>query len=444
MSRASAARSLARRLLRGRSGRARLPIPGEDRFRSLDSPVLVDHPRSEAAPAGPSARLTVLMPHLQLSRMTGGPNTIINLTARLVDLGLAVRYVATFGPLDRDPGPLRAHIAALAGSEAAGRHVELISAESPIPIAAGDVLMATWWPTAYAARDALRWGRAREFLYLIQDFEPGFYAWSTNYALAEATYGFPCRAIFNERLLRAHFAAANVGRFGPDAGSDLAIAFDPSVDRGLFSRSAYPADPARPPARRLLLYARPRIDRNCYTLALRALRTAVQGGLFDDEEWEFVAIGAEVPELALSDRHVLRPSGWLGYADYARLLSQSDLLLSLMLSPHTSYPPVEMAGAGNLVVTNVLGAKTAEALRAISPRILGVSPVVEDLVGALRDAVGMIRADRVPAGDIALPGTWSEALADAVPWLARTVRLLAAGSPPDGDDPSDRPDGAGR
>src|SRR5665811_1446334 len=149
-----------------------------------------------------------------------------------------VPHVATFGPMDRDPGPLRAHISALTGSEKAGRQAELISADGPIPIASGDVLMATWWPTAYVAREAMKWNRAREFIYLIQDFEPGFYAWSTNYALASATYDFPCRAVFNERLLRAHFAAGDIGRFGPNASGDRAVAFDPSVDRRLFRRPA--------------------------------------------------------------------------------------------------------------------------------------------------------------------------------------------------------------
>lgn len=435
MERARAAASLGRRLL-GRSARrsragGQLPPQTEEGFRAPDSPGLVEVPRSEAVAGGPAARLTVLMPHLQLTRMTGGPNTIINLTGRLVDHDLAVRYVATFGPMDRDPGPLRAHISALTGSEKAGRQAELISADGPIPIASGDVLMATWWPTAYVAREAMKWNRAREFIYLIQDFEPGFYAWSTNYALASATYDFPCRAVFNERLLRAHFAAGDIGRFGPNASGDRAVAFDPSVDRRLFRRPASDHIPSRARGRRLVFYARPRTERNCYALGLRALRTAVQEGAFDGEDWEFVAIGADLPELALSDRHTLRPSGWLGYADYAQLLSQSDLLLSLMLSPHTSYPPLEMAAAGNLVVTNVLGAKTADALQEISPRIVGVNPTVEDLVAAMRHAAATIRAGRVPTGDIALPETWTDALADAVPWLARTVRVLAAGSPAD-------------
>ncbi len=419
----SRARSLARRVLGRPPSAAAVHAVKASEYASADTPVLVTIPPSRGEAGGPPARLTVLMPHLELKRMTGGPNTVINLTGRLVDLGVPVRYVATYGPLDRDEAPLRAHIERLTGSAAAGREVQLVGTEAPFPVAQGDVLMATWWPTAWVARDALRWTRSAEFVYLIQDFEPGFYAWSTNYALAEATYGFPCRAVFNERLLRDHFAAAGVGLLGAD-DDERAVAFDPSVDRGLFARPAH-REPGAP--RRLLLYARPKPERNLFPLALKALRTAVQAGVFDGEDWEFSAIGSDVPSLALDGHRTLRPAGWLGYADYARLISGSDLLLSLMLSPHTSYPPIEMATAGNLVVTNTYGAKTADALHAISPRISGVPATEEALVEALRDAVAAIREDRIPGGDAALPGSWDDALADAVPWLARTVRELARG-----------------
>ncbi|HEX7473338.1 MAG TPA: hypothetical protein VF323_09665 [Candidatus Limnocylindrales bacterium] len=393
-------------------------------YQSLDSPTLVAVPRFRPVADLSRPRLTVLMPHLQLTRMTGGPNTILNVTGRLAEHGIALRYVATFGRLDGDAGPLRDHIAALSGSAVAGRESELVAADAPIAVAPNEVFMATWWPTAYVALEALATTRVREFLYFIQDFEPGFYPWSTNHALALATYDFPCRAVFNERLLRTHFASAGIGRFGAGAADDAAVAFDPAVDRELFRRP--PADdgsgPGRP--RRLLFYARPRNDRNCFALGLRALRIAAQNGVFDREPWEFVAIGADVPELALSSRHVLRPAAWLDYREYAKLLGGSDLLLSLMLSPHTSYPPIEMAAAGNLAITNTFGAKTGAALGAISPRIIGVPPTVDGLVEGLRDATALIATDRVPRGDVDLPVSWDAATADVIPWLARTVRLL--------------------
>jgi hypothetical protein len=114
----------------------------------------------------------------------------------------------------------------------------------------------------------------------------------------------------------------------------------------------------------------------------------------------------------------------LRYEDYGALLGSSDVLLSLMLSPHTSYPPLEMAAAGGLVVTNTYGPKTAAALAEISPAIIAAAPEVGPLVDALRRAATAVSAPRSAA--LALPATWDEALVDALPWLVEQIRELRA------------------
>jgi hypothetical protein len=204
----------------------------------------------------------------------------------------------------------------------------------------------------------------------------------------------------------------------------------PAVDRTLFAGGPR-ASGAAP--RRLVFYARPRNPRNLFELGLRALRSAAAEGVFDDGDWTFSAIGQELVDLPLSDRHVLRPTPWLAYPDYAAFISGSDVLLSLMLSPHTSYPPLEMAAAGGQVVTNTFGVKTAEALLAISPVIHAAPPEVDALVAALREAVGAVSgrgsstAASAPASAAAapaLPATWDEALRDVVPWLDQTIAEL--------------------
>jgi hypothetical protein len=100
-----------------------------------------------------------------------------------------------------------------------------------------------------------------------------------------------------------------------------------------------------------------------------------------------------------------------------------------MLSPHTSYPPLEMAAAGGLVVTNTYGPKTREALAAISPAIHAAEPEVDALLATLRDVVKEVSTPgrRAVPADLSLPGTWDDALADVVPWLVRQVGELRAG-----------------
>jgi O-antigen biosynthesis protein len=408
---------LARRIL----GRRR-PDSAEsfERFRSLSGPTLVTGPRARHDPARDGdGRLVVLLPHLNVDRMSGGPNTVFQVTARLLHAGIKLRYVATTGPLAPDPAALREHIRRVSGIDAPAESVEFVDASArggALDLGRDDVLLATWWRTAQMANDGLRVLRARGFIYLIQDFEPGFYPWSTKAALAEATYNLPIRALVNEPLLERYLRQTGTGRFGSDG---LAVrTFMPAVDRTVFARRERSPDAPR----RLVFYARPRNPRNLFEIGLRVLREAAAAGVFDGEPWEFLAIGQDLPDLPLSPRHVLKSQPWLRYEAYGELLGSSDVLLSLMLSPHTSYPPLEMAAAGGLVVTNTYGPKTAVALAAISPAIRAAAPEVERLVTVLREAVVEVSAPRSAA--VALPATWDEALGDALPWLVQQVHEL--------------------
>ena len=276
------------------------------------------------------------------------------------------------------------------------------------------------------ARAALAVTGTREFLYLIQDFEPGFYAWSTNYALALATYDFPIRGIFNEALVRSHFVSTGVGRFGRDAGDRTSIAFEPAVDRGLFRPGL------REGPRRLLFYARPRNPRNAFELGLRALRLATERGAFD-ADWEFAFIGDQVPDLPLAPGRRIRAVPWQSLTEYAALLGRSDVLLSLMLSPHTSYPPLEMAAAGGEVVTNTFGVKTQSALAAIAPGIRAVEAEVEALAEALAAAANAATPARSappltgPDRPLALPESWSASFEPVIDWVLDAIAELRAG-----------------
>ena len=394
-----------------------------ERFRSLSTPALVMGPTPRHDPARDGdPRVVVLLPHLNVDRMSGGPNTVFQVTARLLRAGIKLRYAATTGPLAPDVAGLRDHMQRVTGVEAGLDDVDFVDASvrgAALDVGAEDVLIATWWRTAQMANACLQHVRAREFIYFIQDFEPGFYPWSTRSALAEATYNMPVRALINEPFLRTYLRQARTGRFASDTLP--AQTFMPAVERAVFARHERSA--ATP--RRLVFYARPRNPRNLFEMGLRVLRDAAAAGVFDGEPWEFLAIGQELPDLPLSPRHVLRYQPWLRYEDYGALLGSSDVLLSLMLSPHTSYPPLEMAAGGGLVVTNTYGPKTAAALAAISPAIHAAAPEVEPLVDELRRAVAAVSTPR-SSPRLALPATWDEALTDALPWLVEQVRELRA------------------
>lgn len=405
-------RKVARRVIPRRFRRGRGTAHRTNAFaavRALDGPVLVPRiaVRVEAGGAR-EPRLVILIPTLELHRLTGGPNTALSLGAEVAARGRPVRFVATHGPASAH-AELLAHVGALTGR---GTDLpvtfESVATSQELGFHRGDVVLATWWPTAHVAARAIEALGVSDFLYLIQDFEPAFYPWSTNYALALQTYAMPMRAICNTSLLRDHLVEGRIGRFATAPAADISITFEPAVDRRLFRRR-----PATGP-RRLLFYTRPGKARNAFELGLAALRGAVQAGGFTGD-WEYWAIGEPVPELALGSGATLRPMPWRSLADYGELLGTSDVLLSLMLSPHPSYPPLEMAAAGGRVVTNTFGVKTAAAMADFSPLISAVAPDVELLAAALATASEQPRPDQAPA--MALPATWRESLAPTVDWI---------------------------
>ncbi|MFI5225143.1 MAG: hypothetical protein ACHQ3P_00545 [Candidatus Limnocylindrales bacterium] len=390
-------------------------------MRSIDGPELVPTPRIELDPDRTRpGRLVVLLNSLDLQRMTGGPNTAINLASRFAVRGHEVCFIDVRGKDPVDVNRLRRHATALAGQDL-GNRVSFQTVGRPgtaLRIGRQDVVLATWWATAHVAHRIVEMSGAPEFIYLIQDFEPAFYPWSTNHVLALKTYDFAFRAIFNEALVRDHVVSLGIGRFRSEEAVRRSIAFEPAVDRRLFR-----AGP-RSGAKRLLFYARPKNPRNAFELGLRALRQAAAGGGIGPD-WVVTSIGSQAPSLPLDRTRTMEAISWQSLTDYADLLGRSDVLLSLMLSPHTSYPPLEMAVAGGRTVTNTFGAKTASAMHAISPRIRAVEPDVDVLASAVAAALAQADADRDPSPDQAsLPADWGAALAPTLDWLEETVADL--------------------
>ena len=65
-----------------------------------------------------------------------------------------------------------------------------------------------------------------------------------------------------------------------------------------------------------------------------------------------------------------------------------DLGLSLMATPHPSYPPLDLAAAGAVVVTNTFSIKTS--LECYSSNIICADPTLEALTEGLRSAVALV------------------------------------------------------
>ncbi len=322
--------------------------------------------------------LTVLVPTLNPAEIFAGIATALDLALLLAARGIPVRLVATDLPIAAREAT-RAFLAGRCPPEAnlvaTMRRVEVLCGVTArdLDLHPQDRLMATAWWTAHVARSLMREARLESttLLYLIQDYEPGFYPWGAEFAGAEASYAGPVLPIFNTTLLQDHFAALGY------AWANAAMTFRPALDLGTYaglprSRGAGP--------RKLALYGRPEVPRNLFPTAVAALAGFITAEGLGPRDIEPVSVGLPHAPVALPNGVMLRSLGKLPYSAYPVFLSGVDVGLSLMLSPHPSHPPLEMAAAGARVVTNGFGPKD---LSRLSPLLLSVPPTADAVAGAL-------------------------------------------------------------
>ena len=97
---------------------------------------------------------------------------------------------------------------------------------------------------------------------------------------------------------------------------------------------------------------------------------------------------------------VLQSLGKLTLDVYAELLRSSAIGISLMISPHPSYPPLEMAHLGLLVLTNRYAEKDLSTWHPNISSLRAMTP--EALAADLADVCSRFDADPA-AGDTTVP-----------------------------------------
>jgi hypothetical protein len=296
-------------------------------------------------------RLNLVVPTVDGARTFGGIRTALDLF-EAVGAETAQRRVisvATSGPVPTSGPP--GYDEAIAGDDPVTdlQFVRLDHAGAPLAVRPDDVFVATFWTTAELVERIRRW-QATTFgsapsrsAYVIQDYEPGFYPWSAQSMMASNTYRSASETIaaFNTTLLQDYFHDVGV-RFARE------FAFEPRILPTL--RAAMDA-PERTRSRTIVVYGRPRTPRNAFPAIVDGLRAwrRVDPRAID---WQTLSVGQSHPDIDLGVGDPLRSIGKLDLDGYASLLRESAIGVSLMVSPHPSYPPVEMAHLGMLVLTN--------------------------------------------------------------------------------------------
>lgn len=254
----------------------------------------------------------------------GGLNTAFRLAAKLSrEHGIRNRFVVLTAP-NREfvLSALTAAFPELANSEVAfydGTDEQIAA----VPRA--DAAVATLWLTAVHV--AKSQGVKRKF-YLMQDYEPSFYPASTLFAMAEESYRLGLYGICNTVSMHSIYT----GMYGGEA-----TYFTPAVDQSVYHARGRRVKADTEPVT-IFAYARDHF-RNCWELVYTALTEIKR---IHGDGVRIVAAGARyLPESA-----DFIDLGLLDYRATGRLYRETDIGLTMQISRHPSYLPLELMSSG--------------------------------------------------------------------------------------------------
>jgi len=306
-------------------------------------------------------RLNLLVPSVNPQDVFGGIATALSFYQKLVDvLECDSRIIVLDREIDcSEMVPLEGYqiVKNNVPSDESKQLVDMtIRTNKKLIVGDKDVFMATSWWSAYMIDPIIEWQATKynqslhPLIYFIQDYEPGFYPWSSRYLMAESTYkmNIPIWGIFNSKLLYDYFE---------EQGYTLENSwyYEPVLNENL---KQYLKDVQEFPKRKkqILLYGRPSTSRNAFELIMESLREWVK--IQEDvKEWTILSAGEKFSDIDLGEGIKVKSLGKLTLEEYARVMLETRVGISLMVSPHPSYPPLEMATFGIRVITNEYGNK---------------------------------------------------------------------------------------
>ena len=294
-------------------------------------------------------RISLVLPTLRKTKVFGGINTALKFFTTLVDFCDADGRILVLN--DENAGSKWEYPVKSYSSTNAKRNISYLPQLDSISIRRGEILIFTSWKTAYMFGPLFKWKKDNfcdyscKAVYLIQDFEPGFYPWSTEYALAELTYNQNKEsiiAVINSRQLYDFMKIKGYSFF-------KMMYFDPVLNDKLKEKVHLYKD-GKKRKKQILIYGRPSEDRNAFEIIRYSLQewSKIYSGA---KEWDIVSLGEYYGSVKL-ENNTIEAKGKVSLDEYARIMGESYAGISLMVSPHPSYPPLEMSTFGVRTITN--------------------------------------------------------------------------------------------
>lgn len=326
-------------------------------------------------------RINLLVPSINPEHVFGGISTALKFFEKLIEeSGYCSRIILT------DATPSRTALKQYkdkytyvkASKDSDARHQIVGYSDrymQSIPVSENDYFMFTGWWTAYCAQEAyLEFTKEtgikpNKFINFIQDYEPGFYPWSSRYLLADSTYRneYPQLAVFNSKLLHEFFIQNGYSFYKE-------YEFDPVLNgklKEILEKNFGKVNKKK----QILVYGRPSVDRNAFSIVVSSLKKWVENQK-DIEDWKILSAGEYHLPVDLGRGKELVSVGKLTIEQYAQTMLDTYAGISLMSSPHPSYPPLEMSVFGIKVITNNYSNKDLSSFNSNITSVASASPSV--------------------------------------------------------------------
>jgi len=321
-------------------------------------------------------RVSVVTDSISKGSLFGGVGTALLFAAQLALRKNAVLRIITRyeSALARDIAELLSVYGVKMQEEIQFSFAALGSNSNEIDIYEDEIFVTTsWWSTTATSSSV----SSKRIIYLLQEDERMFYAYGDERLKCEqALSRTDIRYLINTKLLFDHFALTSLPNIAQHG-----MWFEPAFPASLF----YPR--ARSSKRRFFFYARPGNERNLFYFGIQVIEAALAANILDPNVWEIYLVGNKLPPLVFGNGILPIKYENLSWSDYADLAGTIDLALSLMYTPHPSYPPLDMAASGAVVVTNRLMNKTS--LSAYSDNILCADLNIDSLLAAIQSGVAL-------------------------------------------------------
>ena len=266
-----------------------------------------------------------------------------------------------------------------------------------------DLFITTSWWTTHSCLERIG---SKSIVYLIQEDERFFYPIGDQYFECEKIMRHPnIKYVVNSKLLWDHFDTCGFENIIKNG-----TFFEPNFNRKItLDINKYKKK------RNLFFYARPNNPRNLYRTGISLINKALLLKIINPEEWNIVLAGSNIEPFKFDDGTVPQIASSLSWNEYLDLINSIDIGISLMATPHPSYPPLDLASAGAVVITNRYGVKAT--LNEYSKNIITCNLATEDLLKGIKKALELIKDKDLVQKNLrnsSLFRTWEECLSEPI------------------------------